>query len=250
MPFPARPGARVGEQDPMIRSNRLIREILGRRPQLLEYADVQHVEIGDILYEPGDDVVHTYFPLECCVVSFMLLMQDGRAADAATIGREGAVGGVVSSGHKPAFAQAVVLSGGPLLRLPTARLEEAKADHRRLDDLFARYADALLAQVLQSVGCNALHGLEARCARWLLAMQDRVGGAQLQLTQETLSQMLGVQRTSLVRVVAALRAAGMIDYRRGKLEILDRTRLEQISCECYEAVRRHYDKVLPEANLE
>ena len=165
---------------------------------------------------------------------------------AATIGREGAVGGIVSAGHKPAFAQAEVVLPGPALCLDIGRLEDAKERSPALRDLFARYADALLAQMMQTVACNALHPLNARCCRWLLTTQDRVNSADIPLTQEALAEMLGVQRTTVSTVVGALRDRGLIRYGRGQVTILDRPRLEAAACECYRAVKSHFERVLPE----
>jgi CRP-like cAMP-binding protein len=112
-------------------------------------------------------------------------------------------------------------------------------------DLFARYADCLLAQVQQSVVCNAAHPLEARLCRWLLATQDRVGGPDIPLTQDALAEMLGSQRTTVTPVAGTLRRRGLIAYRRGEVRVLDRAGLEAASCECHAAVRRHFDSVLP-----
>ena len=121
-----------------------------------------------------------------------IAMRDGRSAEVATVGREGAVGGVVSSGFLPASTNAVVQIGGPVLRLDALRLQEVKRSSPALRNLFTHYADCLLAQVLQSVACNALHPIESRCLRWLLTFQDRLGTPVLPVTQEMLAEMLGV----------------------------------------------------------
>jgi DNA-binding transcriptional regulator YhcF (GntR family) len=113
-------------------------------------------------------------------------------------------------------------------------------------DLFCRYSDALLSQVMQSVACNAFHPLEARCCRWLLTAQDRAGGDDIPLTQEYLAEMLGVQRTTVSAVARALQEQGLIGYRRGTIRLLDREAVEARSCECYGAVERHFRQVLPE----
>ena len=110
----------------------------------------------------------------------------------------------------------------------------------------ARYADALLAQMMQSVACNALHSIEARCSRWLLSTQDRVGQSVIPLTQEALAEMLGVQRTTVTAVAQALQARDLIRYARGRVEILNRQGIEKIACECYAAVEDHFEKLLPE----
>jgi CRP-like cAMP-binding protein len=200
---------------------------------------------GDVLFEPGEDVVTTYFPLAGSMISLVLAMKDDRVIEVATIGQEGAVGGIVSAGHKPAFARMVVEIGGMTLHLPTDRLEDAQKKSHTLRDLFSRYADVLLAQTLQSVACNALHTIEERCSRWLLTTQDRVPTRDLPLTQEFLAELLGVQRTTVSAAAQALQRKGLIHYRRGQITIADRAGLEEAACECYAAVEKHFRAVLP-----
>ncbi len=199
---------------------------------------------GAILFESGEEVRFVHFPLDGAVVSLLVSMGDGATAQTVSIGREGAIGGIVSHGLVPAFARAVVQISGNALRLDVGQLNAAKRRSDGLANLFARYADCLVAQLVQAVACNALHTIEQRAARWLLATQDRVGEDEVLLTQEFLAEMLGVQRTYVTRVAKALQAAGVIRYQRGRITILDRARLEHASCECHAAVRAHFDRVL------
>ena len=205
-----------------------------------------------VLYEPGDDVRHVYFPCGQTLVSFMVLLEDGRQVEITSIGREGAVGGIVSQGRLPAFARAVVQMEGPLLRLDSGELERAKDISPPLRNLFARYADCLLAQVFQSVACNATHSIDQRTAKWLLAAHDRTGDETLRLTQEQLAAMLAVGRPYISRVLGEMKAAGAIEPRRGRIRITDSERLRGLCCGCHQAVRRHFDDVLsgvyPRAN--
>jgi CRP-like cAMP-binding protein len=225
--------------------NRLLGALGARDLDLLKPSlSVEALPHRQILFEPGDQVDTTFFPCHRTIVSLVILMSDGRAVEAATIGHEGAVGGIISSGHKPAFGRAIVQIPGAAYSIPTQRLEEAKQQSPRLGDLFARYSDMLAAQLMQSVACNALHSIEQRCARWLLATHDRAGSGILHLTQEALAEMLGVQRTSVTAVAQRLSSKGIIKYARGKVEILDRPALEADSCECYEAVEGHFKAVL------
>ena len=147
-------------------SNQLLKALPPRAVELLadsmEYLSIKR---GGSLFEPGDDISSVHFPLGRTVLAFALPMRDGAAVEAATVGREGAVGGVISLGHKPAFTRAVVRIPGPVLRIPIGRIEEVKRSMPQVHDVFSRYADCLIAQVLQSVGCAAVHTLEARCAR-------------------------------------------------------------------------------------
>lgn len=198
-----------------------------------------------VLFEPGDDVTSCHFPCGSTMASLVVAMPEGALAETATVGREGAIGGIVSMGHKPAFARAVVQIGGAALRIETDRLEELKHRSTSLRDTVSRYADCLIAQVLQSVACNALHDLEARLCRWLLTVQDRVGGPEIPLTQEMLADMLGVQRTTVTAVASALQGEGLIRYQRGLITVLDRRVLVQRSCACRVAVLEHFDRVLP-----
>jgi CRP-like cAMP-binding protein len=218
---------------------------------LSPYLEEWQGERGQIIHNPGDEVTHAYFPCGPSIACFLVLLEDGRAIEAALVGREGAVGGVVSEGHLPAFARAEVQSPGLFLRMPLKELEAAKGASSVIRNLFARYADCLLAQVFQSVACNAAHTIEQRTAKWLLAAMDRTGDDRLALTQDQLAGMLGIGRSYFTRVIKSLRAKGLIETRRGSVRVLDRTRLERVSCCCNDALRRHFhvalDGVYPEA---
>jgi CRP-like cAMP-binding protein len=228
-------------------NNRLLSTFtLADRAVIEPSATVVELRAGDVLFEPGADVPATHFPCAGTVVAMVIGVADGHTVEVATIGKEGAVGGIVSGGKAPAYARAVVQVPGFALRVDLKALEAAKARSPLIRDLFSRYADALLAQVMQSVACNAFHPLEARCCRWLLTAQDRAGGNQIPLTQEYLAEMLGVQRTTVSAVARMLQEQGLIRYRRGSIQIVDRAAVEKRSCECYEAVERHFREVLPE----
>ena len=239
----------INEPHPRL-ANRLLAALGTRDFEVLEpHLEVVALPRGKVLFEPGDDVHTTYFPCRKTMISLLIVTRDGREVEAATIGREGAVGGIVSEGHKPAFDRAVVQVPGSAFCISTSYLEAAKLGSARFGDLFSRYADALLAQMMQGVACNALHSVEERCARWLLATHDRAGDHIIQLTQESLAEMLGVQRTTVSAVTSSLAARGLIKTLRGRVEILDRKGLERVSCECYEAVEGHFARVLPEVDL-
>jgi CRP-like cAMP-binding protein len=228
-------------------NNRLLSTLSPAERALIEpSASIVELRRGDILFEPGADVPATHFPSAGTVVAIVVGIADGRTVEVATIGKEGAVGGIVSGGRAPAYARAVVQVPGLALRVDLKALEAAKARSPYIRDLFARYADALLAQVMQSVACNSFHPLEARCCRWLLTAQDRSGGNEIPLTQEYLAEMLGVQRTTVSAVARILQDKGLIRYRRGTIRILDRAAVEKRSCECYASVERHFREVLPE----
>ena len=203
------------------------------------------LESGDVLFDTADDVDTVRFPLPGTIASLVLNLQDGNSAETAMIGLEGAIGGIVSNGHKPAFARAIVQIGGPALMLSTDDLEAAKQQSPTLRDHFASYADCLLAQVLQSVACNALHDFDARLARWLLMVHDRASDDELQVTQDLVGEMLGVHRTYATRILGELEGQGTIRRGRGVIVIMDRRKLERQACECYADIRQHFDRLLP-----
>ncbi|WP_066921260.1 Crp/Fnr family transcriptional regulator [Methylobacterium sp. CCH5-D2] len=206
--------------------------------ELKEYAR------GDALFEAGEDVGFISFPLGQCVAALVIGLQDGRAVETATVGHEGAIGGVVSQGALPAFSRAVIQVPGSVLRIEAAVLQQIKQASPGLRNLMTRYSDCLLAQVLQSVACNASHTIEARCARWLLSLQDRLGTDVLPITHEVLAELLGVQRSYLSRALRMLQQQGLIQVRRGRIIIVSRSAVEGTACECHGAVKRHYETVL------
>lgn len=224
----------------------LLLEALGEADRALVAPHVERREVrrGDVLFRAGDDVSHVTFPAHGCVVTLVVPLADGKTVETATVGREGAVGGVVSQGYLPAFGQAVVQVGGTVLRVDAERLAQIKKQSAATGDLFVRYADCLLAQILQSVACNAAHPIEKRCLRWLLTLQDRLGADELPVTHEALADMLGVRRAYLTEVLGRMHREGIIRLGRGRLSLPDRARAEAASCECHAAVRRHFHDVL------
>jgi CRP-like cAMP-binding protein len=199
---------------------------------------------GRILFEAGDPIEHVYFP-DNGVVSLVISMEQGGAAETATIGREGIIGFVAALGSRRAMGRGIVHVSGSAERLHFERLEEQWDQSPSFRQLLLCYTEALFAQVLQSVACNALHRVEARCCRWILMAHDRAGTPTVPLTHELLAEMLGVQRSTVTLVARQLQAANLISYRRGIVHILDRPGLEEASCECYGMVRQHFERLLP-----
>jgi CRP-like cAMP-binding protein len=202
------------------------------------------IKSGAVLYEPGDSVQHAYFPCGSTLLSFVVLLDDEHEVETALIGREGAVGGVVSQGHLPAYCRATVRLAGPVLRIESAKLEQAKSQSLALRHFFARYADCLLAQIFQSVACNATHTIEQRTAKWLMTALTHTDDHVIPLTQEQLASMLGVGRSYVGRVMSSLKAAGVLETARGKFEIRETERLATLACGCNTFVRNHFDEVL------
>lgn len=198
----------------------------------------------DRLYNPGDNVETVYFPCAQSLASFLIINEDGRDVDTVLIGREGAVGGIVSHGNLPAYSKIVVKFGGPFVRLKLQDLEAAKKRSPSLRALFARYADCLLAQVLQSTACNAVHSIEQRTAKWIIAAVERGEDDVLPLTQEEIAKMLGVGRSYASRVIQSFKTDGMLDTRRGSLVVLDRAKIKSRACLCNDSVKAHFESVL------
>jgi DNA-binding transcriptional regulator YhcF (GntR family) len=229
--------------DEAFAGNRLLSTFPAEARALIEpFGEMVQLGLGSIVQARGSDVKATYFPFGTAMVSLVLDVDD-HSIEVASIGHEGAVGGIVSCGHAPAFARAAVLVAGPALKVPMRPLEDAKARSGHIRNLFCRFSDYLLAQVMQSVACNTFHSIEQRAARWLLTAQDRAG-SRIALTQEALAGLLGVQRTTVNAVVRTLQDEGLVTTRRGMIEVVDRAGLKRRACECYEAVERHFAAVI------
>lgn len=210
------------------------------KPRLEEWS----APVGTILHGPGDTVRYAYFPRGSSLISYLVVLQDGRAIETALVGREGAIGGIVSQGRLPAYARAEVQLGGRFFRTDLHHLEEAKMHSLTLRYLFARYADCLMAQVFQSVACNASHSIEQRTAKWLLSAIERTATPDVALTQDQLASMLGIGRSYLSRVIQDLRQRGVIETRRGRIGVRNLEGLRSLACECNAATNRHFDEVL------
>ena len=226
--------------------NRLLSTFSPEARSILEAsAETVQLEVGELVQTSGTDVEWSYFPYGATMISLVVTLADGRSTEVASIGREGAVGGIVSCGHAPAFGDALVQVGGPAMRVALDDLECAKGRSGAIANVFCRYSDYLLAQVQQSVACNTFHSIQQRTARWLLTAQDRAGN-RIELTQEALAALLGVQRTTVNAVARSLHEDGLIAIRRGRVIVLDRAGLLRRSCECYAAVDRHFDAIIGE----
>jgi len=203
------------------------------------------VEVGpeEIVLTRGEQVSSSLFPVGPTMVTMVVELSGGRTVEVASVGREGAVGGIVSCGHAPAFSRAQVLVAGPAFKVPMKALEDAKNRSAFIGNLFCRYSDYLLSQVMQSVVCNAYHSITERAARWLLHVQDRAGD-RIELTQEALAGLLGVQRTTVNAVTKELSSEGLITTSRGTVRVVDRAGLKRRACECYQRLQDHYDAVI------
>lgn len=199
---------------------------------------------NSVLYDPGQNVQTVYFPCHRTLVSFLVSTEDGNGVEALLVGREGAVGGIVSQGNLPAFAKIAIQTGEDLLCLPVNVLDDCKQRSRAIGNLFSRYADCLVAQMFQTAACNAAHSIEQRTAKWIGAAIERSGSKEVPLTQERLAAMLGVGRSYISRVIGTFKRDGTLAVRRGHLVVKDEERLRSRSCNCHEIVKQHFDTVL------
>ena len=236
----------VGATSPGSR-NLLLRTLPAEERSDLE-AQMQFVPIEprDVIQEPGRPMDHVWFPLRG-VISLLTPLQDGSAVETATVGNEGMVGvDVVLSRAPSGVARAIGQVPGEALRMPADRFRAFLENDGQLRAVLFTYMQALFAQIAQGVACNGAHSILERCARWLLEAHDRAGSDQFLLTHEFLSQMLAVRRASVTVAARTLQSAGLITYERGRITVLDRTGLEEASCECYRVVKQEYRGLFPE----
>lgn len=195
------------------------------------------------IYQPNELIEYVYF-LNSGVASVLTVMKDGGTVEVATIGNEGMVGISVLLGSDCQKSEIIAQIPGDALRMKVEVFKSQVPPGSPLHKLLLRYTQALINMLTQSVTCNRLHSVEERCCRWLLLTHDRVDSDEFPLTQEFLSQMLGVRRASVSVVAAILQKAGLITYHRGKITILDRQGLEAGSCECYQIIKDDFDRLL------
>ena len=224
--------------------NRLLSTFEREARRLIEpFGELVELRTGETVLDRGDQPKVSLFPIDSTMISLGVELSSGRSAEVASIGREGAVGGIVSCGKAPAFSTAKVLMPGPAFSVPMEALEEAKSNSPFVANLFCRFSDYLLAQVMQSAACNAFHSIQERAARWLLHAQDRAGD-RIDLTQDAFAGLLGVQRTTVNAVIQALQADHLVATGRGVIRVTDRAGLKQRSCECYDRLEQHFGAVI------
>lgn len=210
------------------------------RPQL----ELVDLPLGKVLYEPGNSMSHVYFPTTA-IVSLLYVMEDGDSAEIAVVGNEGVVGISLFMGGESTPSRAVVQSAGQGFRLPSAVIK-VEFNRTPVLHLLLRYTQALITQMAQTAVCNRHHSLDQQLCRWLLLSLDRLQGTELVMTQELISNMLGVRREGVTEAALKLQKAGLIRYARGHISVLDRPGLEARSCECYAVVKKEYDRLLPD----
>lgn len=205
----------------------------------------QTVSPGQVLQDAGAPAGLVHFPMPGTVLAMVAPGRDGRVAEVAMIGAEGAAGPLLAGADAPAGFRTTVHVGGGAWQVAAAQLAGLLAQAPGLRHRLQAYAAALLAQVMQSSACAALHAVEARACGWLLAAEDRVGRPELPVTQEYLADMLGVRRTTITRVIAGLEGRGLVHHRRGRILVLDRAGLEAAGCACHGQIRRQFAALAP-----
>ena len=200
--------------------------------------------LGHVLYESGAALHHVYFPADS-IVSLLYVMENGASAEIAVVGNEGVVGVALFMGGETTPNRAVVQSGGAAFRLKSQLLKEEFSQSGALQHLFLRYTQSLLTQMAQTAVCNRHHTVEQQLCRWLLMSLDRLPSNKLTMTQELISNMLGVRREGVTESAGRLQSKGVIQYSRGLITVLDRAKLENICCECYGVVKLETERLLP-----
>lgn len=198
---------------------------------------------GHVLYELGDTISRAYFPLKA-VVSMVVTLLSGQTVEAAMVGRDGVVGGFPALDGRVALNRAIIQIAGTSLSCDVGILKQVSFDFPAVHSLLIRHEQTVFAQAQQSAACMATHNVEARLARWMLRARDLAESRELPFTQEFLAEMLGVHRPSVSLVAHTLQSAGLIRYRRGRIEILNEEGLLESACECYTTIREQYEQLL------
>ena len=213
------------------------------RDRLFPHLGFVSMPLGRVLYESGDTLKHIYFPTDS-IVSLLYVMKDGASAEIAVVGNEGAIGVALFMGGETTPSRAIVQSAGSAYRLDRKRLKLEFNRHGQMLHLLLRYTQSLITQMAQTAVCNRHHSVNQQLCRWLLLSLDRLRSSELKMTQELIANMLGVRREGVTAAAGDLQRAGVIRYSRGKITVLDRVKLEQLSCECYSVVKKETDRHL------
>jgi CRP-like cAMP-binding protein len=212
--------------------------------RLFPHLELVTLRPGQVLFEAGQTRRHVYFPTDA-IVSLLNVIESGSSAEISMVGNEGVVGmsSFMGSGCSP--WRVVVQSAGSAYRLLGQRMKDEFDRHGETLGLMLRYAQARTTQMAQTAACNRHHSIDQQLCRWLLLSLDRLPGNHLATTQEFISNMLGVRREGVTDAAGKLQKLGVIEYHRGNISVLDRSRLEKLSCECYAVVKKETDRLLP-----
>jgi CRP-like cAMP-binding protein len=212
------------------------------RERLFPHLELVEIVLGTVLYESGDTLRHIYFPTDS-IVSLLYILEDGASAEIAVVGNEGALGVALFMGGETTPSRAIVQSAGFAYRLTGQRLKDEFERHGQMLHVLLRYTQSLITQMSQTAVCNRHHSVDQQLCRWLLLSLDRLPSSQLNMTQELISNMLGVRREGVTNAAGKLQELGVIRYNRGHITVLDRPKLETLSCECYAVVKKETDRL-------
>jgi CRP-like cAMP-binding protein len=212
--------------------------------RLLPNLELVPLPLGLVIYEAGGELAYVYLPTDS-IISLLYVMEDGASAEIAVAGCEGLVGIALFMGGESTPSRALVQSAGHAYRLKSSIIKREFEQSSALRQLALRYTQALITQMGQTAVCNRYHTVEQQLCRWLLLSLDRLPANQLNMTQELIANMLGVRREGVTQAASHLQHAGLIEYHRGRITVLDRPGLEAHACECYSVVRKEYDRLLP-----
>lgn len=200
--------------------------------------------LGKVLYESGDELNNVYFPTDA-IVSLLYVMENGASAEISVVGNEGLIGIALFMGGESTPSRAIVQSAGHAYRLKSQLLKDEFNRHGDLLLLMLRYTQSLITQMAQTAVCNRHHSVDQQLCRWLLLSLDRLPSNHLTMTQELIANMLGVRREGVTEAAGKLQKLNVIEYSRGHITVLDRSKLEELSCECYAVVKKETDRLLP-----
>jgi CRP-like cAMP-binding protein len=212
--------------------------------RIAAHLELVPLKLGEVLYEPGVTMKYVYFPTTS-IVSLLYVMENGSSAEIAIVGNEGILGIALFMGGETTPSRAVVQAAGYGYRLKAAYLKEEFERFGPFLRVLLRYTQALITQMAQTAVCNRHHSIDQQLCRWLLLSLDRLASNELTMTQELIANMLGVRREGVTEAAGNLQSAGLIHYRRGKITVIDRPRLEGRACECYQVVKTEFDRLLP-----
>ncbi len=210
---------------------------------LLPALELVQFPLGEVVFESGGTPAYVYFPSDC-IISLLYVLRDGASAEIAVIGFEGLVGISLFMGGESMPNRAVVQSAGSGYRLKAAVLKKQFDRGGALQHLALRYTQALITQMAQTAVCNRHHSLDQQLCRWMLLSLDRLQSNEIVMTQELIAKMLGVRREGVTEAAGRMQKAGLIQYARGRIKVLDRSVLETRVCECYVVVKKEYDRLL------
>ena len=223
--------------------NHLLAALPPRTQQrLLPYLKLEFYPLGKVLYEPGHKLHQVYFPIDS-IVSLLYETQSGSSAEISMVGNEGLVGIAVLMGGESTTSRALVHSAGHAYSLSALRLRNEFNNNSEMRMPLLRYVQAMITDMAQTAVCNRHHTIEQQLCRWLLLSLDRLHGNRLNVTQESIANMLGVRRKGVTVAAGKLHKLGVIEYKRGHITVLDRSKLEKLSCECYAVVKTETDRL-------